>query len=494
MQTPLDKNLRLEKKLEQRSWLGCVAIFIFGGILMATVTALMDWAIPRRQSPGTGTEFALGFALVGLVAVAIIGIGGLILIFRIMRWSMTAEIQRHERGSQIFKRTLPELQIGQEAQAAATKASPIDWKKRLPRMAFDFVALVVSVMAVEWLIDQIWRDVPSIVYFFVALAIVIVYNLLFPSAKASSQTQHEKEHSPKRPLDKMRIVSTILFFILVMPPVLAVIPWVTQLPVPMPIIPIVALGVCTGIFMLLMMLYMLIPYFWIMAAVKQCNYDVAIGRARLVENLSMLRGFYLNTHGVVLLMAARYEQARAIFETSISEQRKEILGGGSTAFENIGCALAWQDQYAEAIKMFEGSIALAPRQAIVYNDLAEAYLHQGIELARALELVDRAWQNHQASLEARWLSGHQAGQILSTRAWALALLGRYSEAQAAMQQAFAVADKSFKPVLAGVYVRAGHVMQLSNDESKAREHFAKAIELDRDGHYGHLARQALREQ
>jgi Tfp pilus assembly protein PilF len=352
--------------------------------------------------------------------------------------------------------------------------------------------LVIVFVAVDWLIGQIWNDAPGIVSTFVSLAILILIDQLLSSFKKRLQAQPGTQYRVTNSPDRMRIASSILFFVVVMPPVFAVIPWITQLPVPTPIIPIIALFVCSGIFMVTVMLYMLVPYFWIMAAVKQCKYDVAIGRAQIVENLSMLRGFYMNTHGVILLTAGRYDEARTIFETSIAEQRKEVLGGGSTALENIGCTLAWQGKYAEAIDMFEGSIALAPRQAMVYNDFAEAYLHQGIELPRALELIDRAWQNHQASFESRWLGSHQAGQILSTRAWALALLGRYSEAQAALQRAFTLADKSFKPVLAGIYLRAGYVMRLSNDEHTAREHFAQALELDRIGHYGRLASQAMR--
>lgn len=494
MQTPIDKNLQQEKKLDQRSWLGCAAIFIVDGILMATVTALVTWIIPKRQTPGTADGLALLFALVGLVVVAAVSIGGLILIFRIMRWSMAAEVQRHERGSQVFKRALPELQIDPESQPSANGSPRVDRKKQLLRAMLYLVELVIVFVAVDWLIGQIWQDAPRMVSTFVSLAILVLIDQLLSSFKKQSQAQPRSQIRGTPSLDRMRIVSSMLFFAIVMPPVLGVIPWVAQLPVPLPMIPILALAVCGGIFMLMVMLYMLVPYFWIMAAVKQGNYDGAIGRAQLVENLSTMRGFYLNTHGVILLMAGRYEQARTIFETSIGEQRKEILGGGSTALENIGCALAWQGKYDEAIKMFEGSIAIAPRQAMVYNDLAETYLHQGIELPRALELIDRAWQNHQASFEARWLSAHQAEQILSTRAWALALLGRYSEAQATLQRAFALADKNFKPVLAGVYVRAGYVLRLGNDERAAREHFAQALEMDHAGHYGRLAQRALRTQ
>ncbi|MBI5033253.1 MAG: tetratricopeptide repeat protein [Chloroflexi bacterium] len=494
MQTPIEDNLRQEKKLERRSWLGCAALFIVGGILMAMVTGLMDWIIPRRQTPGTIDGLAILFVLLGLVVIVAVSVGGMLLMFRIMRWSMTAEIQRHQRGSQIFKRALPELQIDQEAQPSATKSPPMDWKTRLSRMVIYFVGLVVVFIAADWLIGQIWHDAPGIISTFVSLAILVLIDQLLSSFKKRSQAQPGSQIRGTPSLDRMRIVSSILFFVVVMPPVLGVIPWVTRLPVPMPIIPMLALIVCTGIFMVMVMLYMLVPYFWIMAAVKQCKYDVASGRAHIVENLSILRGFYLNTHGVILLTAGRYDEARAIFETSIGEQRKEILGGGSTALENIGCALAWQGKYDEAIKMFEGSIAIAPRQAMVYNDLAEVYLHQGIELPRGLELIDRAWQNHQASFEARWLGSHQAGQILSTRAWALALLGQYSEAQATLQRAFVQADKNFRPVLAGVYVRAGYVMRLCNDERAAREHLAHALELDRAGHYGHLAQRALRAQ
>ena len=136
------------------------------------------------------------------------------------------------------------------------------------------------------------------------------------------------------------------------------------------------------------------PIFWIQAAIKQCDYDRALARARLAADYSFMPGFYRNMAGVILLWAGRYEEARETFQQSIGETRQEGMGAGSAALENIGCALAWQGRYAEAIKMFEGSIAISQSQVMVYSDLAEAYVRQGTELPRALELTDRALKTY----------------------------------------------------------------------------------------------------
>ncbi|HEX9074893.1 MAG TPA: hypothetical protein VF932_03905, partial [Anaerolineae bacterium] len=142
--------------------------------------------------------------------------------------------------------------------------------------------------------------------------------------------------------------------------------------------------------------------------------------------------------------------------------------------------------------MFEGSIAISQDQVMVYSDLAEAFLRQGTELPRALELTDRAVKNQQqASFESRLLARHQAGQVLATRAWALAASGQRAEATETLARAFAEADKSFKPVLAGVYWRAGQGMLALGERRRAAEHFAEGKRIDPLGHYGRSCAEAL---
>ena len=92
---------------------------------------------------------------------------------------------------------------------------------------------------------------------------------------------------------------------------------------------------------------------------------------------------------------------------------------------------------------------------------------------------------------ARRLSYYLMGTIWANRAWALAQLGRHSEAGQALDEAFAVASRSFIPEYAGIHYRAGEVELLRRDGTKAAGHWSQAARLDPEGHYGRLAKQAL---
>ncbi|MCP4536311.1 MAG: tetratricopeptide repeat protein [Chloroflexi bacterium] len=244
-------------------------------------------------------------------------------------------------------------------------------------------------------------------------------------------------------------------------------------------------------FGLLSMTYLMVPFLWVLAALKRGDYEKAIRRSRWMEQVHAFRGAFLNLDGFALFLAGRYEKAQQLLQDSIRTTRRELAAGGADGLDNIGCVLTAQGQYDEAIKMFEGTIEISPKHVGAYNDLAQVYLFQGIEPQRALELTERALKNYNASFWYRWLERFNFGAIWASRAWALALLDRHSEAAEALEQAFTGTDRSFVPEFAGVHFRAGQTELLRGDHAQAVEHWEQACQLDPQGHYGGLAAKAL---
>jgi Flp pilus assembly protein TadD len=490
--------LQEERKLERRGWLGCLLAFALAGIIMALVTALPRFRFPVE--PAQPAWLVLVSSLLPIVLTAVVGIGGIVLVFRLMHWSGEAERRRQQRGTAVFKQMLPGLGPQQVMPTAASVFSGWDWAKLLLLLLLYVLGVILAIPVVGAVFDRLLPGVPGLVISVLIIGLLCLgaFGLVGWAMGRPRSMPGAVAESPAKPTaqewtrpERTRQVAEALYYILLLVPLIGVILLIFRVPAPGLLMPVLAMGACTVVFMAINAIYVIAPFLWIAGAVKRGEYENAVERVRLVEKLSIRAGSYLNLHGVILLWAGRYDEARKTFEESIGEQRKEVTGAGSAVLENIGCTLAWQGHYEEAIKMFEGSIAISQEQAMVYSDLAEALLHQGRDLPRALELTERAWTNQQASLEARWLSSYQGSQILANRAWALAQLGRYQEAEETLARAFAVADKNFKPVFAGIHLRAGYVMLARGEHAKANEYFAQGQRLDPQGHYGRLCAKEL---
>jgi tetratricopeptide (TPR) repeat protein len=132
-------------------------------------------------------------------------------------------------------------------------------------------------------------------------------------------------------------------------------------------------------------------------------------------------------------------------------------------------------------------------ESYALNGLAEVYLRQGHDPARALELLDMALEKKPTFFLYRLLrADDMTGQIIANRAWALAQQRRHLEAEQVLDEAFQKVDRKSKPRLAAVHYRAGHVLQLRGNKQAAREHARTAQELDPHGDAGRLAAQAFR--
>ncbi len=144
------------------------------------------------------------------------------------------------------------------------------------------------------------------------------------------------------------------------------------------------------------------------------------------------------------------------------------------------------------LRLFEQALKIAPESATVYADLAEFYLDKRIQPERALEVTD-AMMNFaphkpprpQLTLNYTW------HVVLMVRAWALANVGRFEEANDLLNRVMDVMVDNFYPLNALIYTIAGNIKRLESQIEDAKGYYQRAVTLDPKGLNGRQAAQAL---
>ncbi len=452
-------------------------------LLMIALPALFMWS-PKLPDDGSGVGPILTLPLVILMTV-----GGLALVLYVTRWTMRGTRQRFDRSGVVFQRTLPDLEIEQHSKAGDQVFSG----KLFVRLTFLTPFLCLLAGALGWAtregLGAIWPDAPKWV------ETVAVWGVLLGVGQVirkfvNKRREHRGEPTIAFKESIRNIVRNLLFFFLIMPPLLWLIKTIGDLDVgPLWIGPLGLVAVILAS-TLLFAVYTLIPYLWVIAATKKGNYDQAIRRVRVAQTISLMRSQYLGLHGHILFLAGRYKEAEQMLRTGIVESRKEAVPGDSDALNIMGYALLGQDRYDEGVEAFKGSIAIKPSQGTAYDSLAEAYLSRGIETERALELLDRALSSHQSSWISRRLSQSSIRDTQAGRAWALAELGRRDEAAEALEKAFVGDARKNVTHFASILYRAGQAMIRLGEMKKAFEYFEEGDRLDPKGHFGRLCAKA----
>jgi pentatricopeptide repeat protein len=194
----------------------------------------------------------------------------------------------------------------------------------------------------------------------------------------------------------------------------------------------------------------------------------------------------LNMKAVLLLHTGDFEAALDVFRQMLSSTNRPNFPTVALWLNNLGYCLTLAEQYSEAYPCFIAAIGIAPDVPNTYDSLATWYLQQKIEAERALELVEMALANVRPELK-EGICIQQA-----TGAYAAALTGRVTRAQALLQLSKESAKSQHQPsTLAEASRQLGYAYLALNQPDEAREHFAKAFELDPQGLYGKLAQRAL---
>ncbi len=441
------------------------------------------WAIGQ-------TQIAIVQRILPLVLVLIVGLGALILIFVSGGRSLHNLVKSQQQIGEVVVRSVPEA-------GPATPAPVMSSRKAIVFIVLSLIGLPLLIVPLwraidDWL-GRVWPDAPGW-----TPAVLIILGAVLISTTGSRlivrfRSSRQADMGPFG-RDLLRTLGRLVLFGIM----LLVIQWLISglasiVNNPLWLIPIVLLVGMFG-FSLVMAGLIFLPAYWVNGALRRADYAKALKRIAILEKWRGKSAANLFMEGTIHLFAGRYQQAEQLLRASLAEgQRKGALLEQSAALDNLGFALMEQRRYDEAIKAFEGAIEIKADRDGPYNYLAEAYLRQGLEPQRALELIDRALHNKRATALSRRIDRHMFGEMWGNRAWALALLGRHAEALESIERGFAETDQNFKPGLAGLHWRVGQAQRARGDFAKAIGHFTQARELDPIGNYGHLSAQALRD-
>jgi tetratricopeptide (TPR) repeat protein len=215
------------------------------------------------------------------------------------------------------------------------------------------------------------------------------------------------------------------------------------------------------------------------------TYDQALRHLKWLERLHLWSPSLLYFKGTILMFAGRDREAEAVLRECLARDKR--LG-----LVNLGYVLLSQRRFAEAAQALDEAIRLEPKKAVAYSSRAEVYLQQGIEPQKAIELLERGIEYKRTDTQSR-VDLHIFGYLFANRAWALFLLDRQVEAEAAVQEAGqAAAAKMLKPGRAGVHYHIGKALVAGGQVQPAMQHFRQAREIDPDGRYAALSEVELR--
>lgn len=231
---------------------------------------------------------------------------------------------------------------------------------------------------------------------------------------------------------------------------------------------------------------------WIYEKLERADYQGALALAnklhRFFPQIVMIR--YMR--GIVLLYAGKLDDAEQALRQCLATPHAAHLQ--AIHLTTLGEVLMAKGKIKEAADLFEQASRIFPAYSGSYGGLAAALLRQDRDPQRALELLDQALQLKETNPQTKNIDKHSLANLWATRAEALAMLGRTSEAEAAIETASKEGNPAFRGGTAATIFRCGRALLRMDRESAAIGLFKRATEIDPHGLYGGLAAKALRER
>lgn len=190
-------------------------------------------------------------------------------------------------------------------------------------------------------------------------------------------------------------------------------------------------------------------------------------------------GIALTAKAHLLSLTGRYAEAEPYYRRAliacVPSFRWLILTCLFETFAHLG-------QYEKGEQCLDDAIQLGDRYGIARAEKAHMLLLQDTEPLKALGLITEAMDAPEAprlpqTTCYRW----------ATKAWALALLSRHQEADAAIVQALENVHVEFRAAVAETYWNIGKASVAMSRTESALEHFRSAHDADPNGLYGALA-------
>jgi Tfp pilus assembly protein PilF len=225
------------------------------------------------------------------------------------------------------------------------------------------------------------------------------------------------------------------------------------------------------------------------SALERGKYGVILKIADFLAHLgsreSLIMADVTAMRGLALLFMDRLDESIAEFRWHLHVVRRSgDARQVALALNNLGYALVLAGYYDEALPLLETALRVLPSLGNAYDSLATLYLEQGILPERALELTQMALQRAPLSPQ-KIVRGIQ----LATCACAYGLTGQVDEAYAAVEEALTLVNEA--PLSAEIFRQAGWAMHAVGDIDTAYSYFQRAVELDPNGLFGRLSREAL---
>ena len=216
------------------------------------------------------------------------------------------------------------------------------------------------------------------------------------------------------------------------------------------------------------------------------QYDLALKLAAYAARNAARRAL---NRGDVLTDAGRYEEAESALREAI--ERAPTPTYGALALANLASGLMDQGRYGEAQHCLEGATKILPERAKNPMIQAEILLRQGVASREALACSERAVELYGKSQLEQRACPQRLGEILATRAWALAAVGRRGEALGFLNQALASEATKWNHSGAHVHYNAAMALRILGDESGADEHLKRGRDTNPNGRWGKLCAAAL---
>ena len=222
--------------------------------------------------------------------------------------------------------------------------------------------------------------------------------------------------------------------------------------------------------------------------VSRGKFDWAL---RLNRLLFWTPGTDNSTEGWILVMAGRYEEARAyLLPLAFNAKGHPLLT--SQEFYLYTLALSIEGDHAAAEMLFEAAINVPQTQGNFHFGLAESLLTQQKDSNRARTLVETVLAGYPVNPRTNLQRANRA-QLIAFHAWALASDGWVEEAELRLQKAFACSDGIDKCSLAAMHLPVGHTWLALGDRGRARTCFQEALSLFPFGDVAIRARKNLAE-
>jgi tetratricopeptide (TPR) repeat protein len=209
------------------------------------------------------------------------------------------------------------------------------------------------------------------------------------------------------------------------------------------------------------------------------RYEEAESRLDEAIQLGDTGGLAMAEKAVLFTLMGRCAEAEGCYRSALPRRKP---GSRRDLIVSLAEALGHLGRFEEAQQCVDEATQLGDIDGVARSQKANLLLLQSAEPQKALDLITEAMDAPEAPRL------HQATCYrLASKAWALALLGRQQEAEAAIAQALQNVQTEFRAAVAETHWKVGKALAVLSRTESALEHFRSAHDADPNGLYGGLA-------